>query len=122
MLALLLIVISLCSHIYAVPFLDDSADMLEFLSLSVSFLTFFCGLLLWEPDVTSLGRQSISIIIVFSNLIFLLYALYLTYRAAKSFYDKNGSLFTTKEAEEGKLLREKKKEEALKEMYVEVFV
>jgi hypothetical protein len=80
---LMLIVVSLTLHIYAKPFLDDRADLLEFLSLAVSFITFFFGLILWVPAVTDFHRVAISVFIFLSNAVFVCYALRLVYNTAK---------------------------------------
>jgi hypothetical protein len=80
---LMLIVVSLALHIHAKPFLDDRADLLEFLSLAVSFTTFFFGLILWVPAVTEFQQVVISVLIFLSNAVFVGYALRMVYNTAK---------------------------------------
>jgi uncharacterized membrane protein len=96
--------------------LDASADLLEFISLAVSFITFFFGLLLWVPDLSSGAKTIITFLIVASNIIFIIYAVWLTYKAAKAYYDKNGSFFRSNAKKESEEKQRQEKEKIEKEM------
>lgn len=87
--ALMLLVFCLAAHIHGQPFVDTKADMLEFLSLSVSFFTFFCGILLWSPDLAGLARIAVSFLIVGINFCFLAYAARLSYKSTQSYFKQH---------------------------------
>jgi hypothetical protein len=84
--ALMLVVVCLLVHIRYQPFLHDTSDKLEFISLFISFLTFFFGLILFSSEVRDYARVVISFIIVALNLLFVLYSGYLIVRAAIEYF------------------------------------
>jgi hypothetical protein len=61
--------------------MHDTSDKLEFISLFISFLTFFFGLILFSSEVKDYARVVISFIIVALNLLFVIYSAYLIIRA-----------------------------------------
>eukprot|EP00474_Spongospora_subterranea_P008032 CRZ08490.1 hypothetical protein [Spongospora subterranea] len=67
--ALLLIILSLVSHVYHHPFENHLLDHIEFLSLFNSFITFMCGQYLFNTDVTQTAVVT-TIVLVVSNVIF----------------------------------------------------
>jgi hypothetical protein len=70
LLATLLVVTSLCVHTLACPYITDEMDGLEMLSLFTSFCTYFFGQFLFL-DIGPIGKMSITVIIVLSNLLFI---------------------------------------------------
>jgi hypothetical protein len=85
-LALLLVVICFLLHIRYAPFLHDTSDVLEFVSLFISFLTFFFGLFLYSSELQDYARVGISIAIVGLNLFFVVYSGYLIMRASVEYF------------------------------------
>lgn len=68
LLATLLVVSSLCMHALACPYVSDSMDGLELLSLFGSFCTYFFGQFLFVDTVSEAGKAIVSVIIVLINL------------------------------------------------------
>jgi len=66
--ATLLVVIALCVHALACPYVTDAMDGLELLSLFGSFCTYFFGQFLFTPSVGKGGRVFVSFVIVMVNL------------------------------------------------------
>jgi hypothetical protein len=85
-LALILVVVCLLIHIRYQPYLHDTSDVLEFISLFISFLTFFFGLILFSPEMKDYARVVISVLIVALNLFFVLFSGYLIVRAAIEYF------------------------------------
>ena len=67
LLATLLVVIVLCVHSLACPYINEALDGLELLSLFGSFCTYFFGQFLFA-EISSLGKTIVSFIIVTVNL------------------------------------------------------
>merc|ERR1719204_1338685 len=67
--ATLLVVICLCVHSLACPYVTDAMDGLELLSLFGSFCTYFFGQFLFTPSVSPAGKAVVSFIIVLVNLV-----------------------------------------------------
>ena len=65
--ATLLVVVVLCVHSLACPYINEALDGLELLSLFGSFCTYFFGQFLFTPGVGDLGRTMASFIIVIVN-------------------------------------------------------
>merc|ERR1719471_2827451 len=68
LMATLLVVVVLCVHSLACPYINESLDGLELLSLFGSFCTYFFGQFLFAEAVTTAGRAIVSVIIVTVNL------------------------------------------------------
>ena len=67
LLATLLVVMTLCVHSLACPYINEALDGLELLSLFGSFCTYFFGQFLFVESVGMLGRMIVSFIIVIVN-------------------------------------------------------
>eukprot|EP00487_Bulimina_marginata_P012910 TRINITY_DN9529_c0_g1_i1.p1 TRINITY_DN9529_c0_g1~~TRINITY_DN9529_c0_g1_i1.p1 ORF type:complete len:220 (+),score=11.28 TRINITY_DN9529_c0_g1_i1:178-837(+) len=68
LLATLLVVVALCVHALACPYVTDAMDGLELLSLFGSFCTYFFGQFLFTESVGPAGRSIVSFIIVCVNI------------------------------------------------------
>ena len=70
LMATLLVVLVLCVHALACPYINEALDGLELLSLFGSFCTYFFGQFLFQPDevVSPLGKSLVSFVIVVVNL------------------------------------------------------
>jgi len=66
--ATLLVVLVLCVHSLACPYISEALDGLELLSLFGSFCTYFFGQFLFTPGVGPVGRAVTSFVIVLVNL------------------------------------------------------
>ena len=66
--ATLLVVVALCVHSLACPYVTDAMDGLELLSLFGSFCTYFFGQFLFTPSVGDGAKLVVSFIIVLVNL------------------------------------------------------
>jgi len=67
LLATLLVVLALCVHSLACPYINEALDGLELLSLFGSFCTYFFGQFLFLDTVSSLAKGIVSAIIVLVN-------------------------------------------------------
>ena len=65
--ATLLVVVVLCLHSLACPYINESLDGLELLSLFGSFCTYFFGQFLFVESVETVGKAIVSFIIVAVN-------------------------------------------------------
>ena len=86
--ALALVTVCLMVHIHHKPFAHRYSNILEFVSLCISFLTFFFGTLLFSPYVRDYARVAISIIIVVMNVAFVLGAAGLILAAARYYWQQ----------------------------------
>ena len=68
LLATLLVVVVLCVHSLACPYINEALDGLELLSLFGSFCTYFFGQFLFAEAVGPVGKAIVSFIIVAVNL------------------------------------------------------
>ena len=67
LLATLLVVVALCVHSLACPYINEALDGLELLSLFGSFCTYFFGQFLFAEAVGKTGQAIVSLIIVLVN-------------------------------------------------------
>jgi len=70
--ATLLVVVALCVHSLACPYVTDAMDGLELMSLFGSFCTYFFGQFLFADGVGETGKTFVSFIIVLVNLAFMI--------------------------------------------------
>ena len=73
-------------HVRFQPYQHGKAVVLESLSLGVSFVTFFFGIVLFSADLQEYMRPVISVGIVAVNVLFMLYAVYLVVFAAVEYF------------------------------------
>eukprot|EP00455_Lapot_gusevi_P049496 TRINITY_DN7029_c0_g2_i2.p1 TRINITY_DN7029_c0_g2~~TRINITY_DN7029_c0_g2_i2.p1 ORF type:complete len:453 (+),score=112.27 TRINITY_DN7029_c0_g2_i2:713-2071(+) len=88
LMALLLVVVSILMHVYAQPFSDDLVDLLEFVSLLTTLMTFYCGqyLFITDSSVTTATKQAVSVVIGTINIAFFVFAIVLFLREVKRGY------------------------------------
>jgi len=77
LLAVLLVVVYLMAHIYALPFDNAVTIKMETFSLAVSFITFFAGQFFFVANLSNGGKVVLSLFIVIMNMLFVIACLYI---------------------------------------------
>ena len=94
LLSMAILVVTICVHLWARPFIADgcSLNRMESLSLGSSIMAFFAGLLFNYPNTSDAGKTVISVVIIFSLMsVFIYLVIELAFHTLKkvvAFFDK----------------------------------